>query len=409
MARSRIHPTFRSVFALGAFILLGWALGTLIAGAFFPDRAAEGRAPMDVLPLVGGLLLVIFLVLAIHEIGHLLAGRLVGFRPLLLAVGPLWIERKVDRWRVTLNRTLALWGGVAASAPVDDRDLRRRTLIGVAGGPCASVLAGVAVLAPLGWLSSPTLGGGGDPPLLPTVLGAGSIVIGLVTLFPGRTSGLDTDGARILRLLRGGPAAEGEAALLALAARSMEGERPREWDPELLGRTLACPADSAMGLAAREMAYLHHLDLGRPQEAHRHLEAALERRGEVPTALRASLLGRAAHFHAVHLEDGARGRSFLAEAQGSATGSRHALLLGEIAVLMAEGQRPAAARHLERAREEIGTSVDRGTAAAEGAWLEELAEALWEGLSDPLAPEAGNSGDDAGDGRPRREGEHPLD
>src|SRR5437868_5918014 len=84
--------------------------------------------------------LMAFLILAGHELGHVLAGQMVGFRFLLFVVGPLKFERKEGRIRAGLNKTLALAGGVAASAPTDERNVCKRMAVIMLGGPLASLL-----------------------------------------------------------------------------------------------------------------------------------------------------------------------------------------------------------------------------------------------------------------------------
>src|SRR5690606_38658246 len=111
----------------------------------------------DTLPLAGvrlgpGLVVVLAVAvyvacIAVHEAGHLLAGRLMGYRPLLFIAGPFRIERVGDAIRFGLNRSIALAGGLAVCVPVGLDDLRRRTLVMAAGGPVASLVVGVQSLA----------------------------------------------------------------------------------------------------------------------------------------------------------------------------------------------------------------------------------------------------------------------
>ncbi|HEX7241865.1 MAG TPA: hypothetical protein VF263_16405 [Longimicrobiaceae bacterium] len=273
-----------------ASVAVGGAAGVLIA------RSVERGLPR--LELDGGekallvlLLLVILLaVIAVHEVGHLLGGRIAGFRALLLVVGPLRVERSEVGTRVGLNRSLGLAGGLAVSVPRDTRDLRRRTLLLVAGGPAASLLAGAAAYAArsgLGLGSLPAGAGAGAGTTLASVgllaFAVFSAAIGVATLIPGRTSGFYTDGARILRLLRGGPDTEREVAILALTGLSMGGRRPREWDPALVERANALPDDTPFGVAGRMMAHSAALDRGDVAAARRHLEEALELREALPS------------------------------------------------------------------------------------------------------------------------------
>lgn len=203
--------------ALGAAgMVVGMRIGASIRAAGSSGLALD--ASQKAL-LLGFTIVALLLVLLVHELGHLLGGRLVGFRAFLLIVGPIRLERTGQGWSLHLNTDLSLFGGLAGSAPTDARDLTRRTAIMVGGGPFVSLLLGAGAL-----LALPTLD------LLPLqrstpfstvllffslmVFGGASTAIGLITLVPLTTSRYLSDGARLLRLFRGG------AQLRSATARS---------------------------------------------------------------------------------------------------------------------------------------------------------------------------------------------
>src|SRR5690606_38652770 len=179
-------------------------------------RLGDGFGPIIVLGLT---VLVYMLCIGVHEAGHIAAGVLVGYRPLLFIAGPLRIERVGETIRFGLNRSIGLAGGIAVCAPVGLHDLRRRTLVMSAGGPLASLLLGAQSLAVL-MAMQPVLARDGFLPaallVVLLVLGIGSLAIGVVTLLPMRAGGFYSDGARILRLLRESDDTQGEVALIAL-------------------------------------------------------------------------------------------------------------------------------------------------------------------------------------------------
>jgi hypothetical protein len=233
-ARSRVGWKRLCAFVLIVVVaaIAGWSAGGALrqvaATRQGPGFDAFGKALAAAVVVVG-----VVGALLVHEVGHLLGGRFVGFRALLLIVGPVRLERNATGWRWRLNRSLALAGGLAASVPtlaVEPSSLRVRTAVMVAGGPVASLVVGV--LAVVIWR---TLGSWspGPAPALPgqlvsiglLTLGACSAAIGLVTLIPGQTAGFQTDGARLLHLYRGGPNADRDAAVQAVIASSMGGTR----------------------------------------------------------------------------------------------------------------------------------------------------------------------------------------
>ena len=124
----------------------------------------------------------------VHEAGHLAAGSIAGMRWGLFAVGPVIVRRYGAKVRLGWN-PLALWGGASAvaappSGTVDEIVTGVRWA--VAGGPAVSLIAGIVA-----WIAG--------YPVTPFTLA--SLGMGLVTLAP---IGTGTDGARLLRLARGG-------------------------------------------------------------------------------------------------------------------------------------------------------------------------------------------------------------
>jgi hypothetical protein len=170
-----------------------------------------GLSTGEWLIFIGMLVVTVHAVIATHELGHLIGGRMVGFRFRLLVMGPLRITADDGRVRIRLNSRLLDYAGVAASAPdvrADDTPrYRRRVAIVHAAGPVLSLLAGSVALAVL--LT--------DVPdsvfrrrfaefvafRMVALFAAGSLAVGLITLMPGGTRNRPTDGSRILRLLGG--------------------------------------------------------------------------------------------------------------------------------------------------------------------------------------------------------------
>ena len=87
--------------------------------------------------------LILLLTTAVHELGHLLAGRLVGLRFHLLIIGPLRISRENGRLRMDLHKSAAIFSGMTGSTPGDARNLSQRLLIFTLGGPLASLLQAI--------------------------------------------------------------------------------------------------------------------------------------------------------------------------------------------------------------------------------------------------------------------------
>lgn len=373
------RPTWQKVLffvlLLGAGGGIGFALGSL---GDTPNAPAWDLTMGQQIVLWSLLVLGICATLVVHEAGHLVGGKLAGFRFALLIVGPLMLVRTAAALQVKLNKSLALYGGLALSVPEDTHDLRRRTCWVVAGGPVASLLLGGLALAlralAFADLQPGTDGFGqklmGD---LLLVFGGTSCAIGLITLIPGKTSGFLTDGARLLQLRKDTPAAARDAALLGLFAQSMTGTRPRDLDAALLAEAHALHDDSVFEASAHAWTYARALDAGNPASARDALAQQLTLWHALPAMLRANLALEATYFEAAHRHDDDAAEAWRAQADESTPfldpATRHR---AEAALAARRGDVEAfqiACHHAEAA---LAESLDRGRARAQRDWLAAL-------------------------------------
>jgi len=348
--------------------LAGAVLGAagMVAVLQFVSWPRLDLSPLAILVTVAALPLVFLAVVACHEGGHLIGGALARFTPRLFIVGPLKLERTSAGWEAGRNRVFPLSGGLVAATPNGIDRLRERMTVLIAGGPSASVLAGVAALGALAAQdhSRQTLLSGFDAIgfVLGFLFGIGSLLAGLIALIPGHGHGFSTDGARILRFLRKGPMVDAEVGLLGLIGMSIGGQRPRDWEADLVARALQLAPETPYGVAARLMAHLHALDRGDEKTAGEHLFIAVQHRQALPVMSRPALLLQAAYFAAAHEHDPAAGRRHLEEAGDGALVSPHWRPMAEGAILLAEGD-PRAADVLQSAADEVRHAIDRGAAA----------------------------------------------
>jgi hypothetical protein len=303
--------------------------------------------------------------IVVHELGHLLGGRLVGFRAFLLIVGPLRLERSASGWRFAMNRSIALAGGLAGTAPTDTQRVRQRMAVVIAGGPLASLITGVLALA---WCLSlrPSEFDIATPfgrVLFAGALAAygfGSVGIGLLTLIPGRTAGFRTDGAQLLTFLRGGAEGDRAAALGAIVGQSLSGVRPRDYAPDLLATALH-PADgSGEELAAWQLSLAAAVDAGDDTAARAWLERILGALDRVPPLTVATQRYDAALLLA-RWGDLDRAREQLAAAgTAPAFAAEHLPPMARAAVAIGEGRHADAPPLLAEARRLLARSFDPG-------------------------------------------------
>lgn len=309
----------------------------------------------------------ILAVLTTHEVGHLIGGRLAGFRFVLLVVGPLHVEREGERLRWRLNRSLAMAGGLALSIPTDAGDSRQGTALMVAAGPVASVILGGLSMA----AASAAPGGWSD---LALFVGVTSLVIALVTMWPAQMGGSLTDGARLLRLARGGPAAEREAAIFAVIAQTTLGVRPRDWDPAAAATLEASTDADPLAEGAWALLTARAFDTGDAEAARRILAQRVEGWSEMPGVSRAGLAADAALFEAAVRGDAERARAWLEHIPTRGLTDDSQVEMARAAMHAAAGDPGAAAASAKVARAALDGAFDAGTARARRDWLAPYAE-----------------------------------
>ncbi|MBS4538784.1 M50 family metallopeptidase [Clostridium sp. D2Q-11] len=147
---------------------------------------------MEIILFIIQALISYFIVVTIHELGHIITGILSGFRFILFVIGPFGLKRN-DKGKITfyIEKNKALWGGIGGTVPVDDKKDNfknfRRLII---AGPLTSLLFGVIMLIVFFYKSY----------LFILLLGAMAVGISIATLLPFRAGVFYTDGGRWLRM-----------------------------------------------------------------------------------------------------------------------------------------------------------------------------------------------------------------
>ncbi len=330
-----------------AAVLIGAAFG--YAGIHVGRQLADIKSlgPVERVVFLGWLPLTWLLAVAWHECGHLLGGRWVGARFLLLVVGPFKWVRTPGGVRFGLNRSLNAAGGLAGSLPSDDRDLRRRVAVMVAGGPVASLVLVVA-MAIFAAAIAPTVWPLGRSMAL--ALGAMSGLIFVVTVIPTQAGGMKSDGLRFVTFLRGGAAAEREAALLSVTIAALGGVRPADYDPVKLAAATTPDDGSVHVLYGHLSAYHRHADQHDYPAAQARLDRVMAGESELPTFIRELARAEYAWLLAIAALTGAGDRAALTGAARAWFATVRAVAFdpstlhrADAAVLLAEGRTAEAA------------------------------------------------------------------
>jgi hypothetical protein len=343
------QPARRS-FRPGALVwgLLGGSVigfaGYLIGAASAPETP---RAPLAwwTLPAI---IVAMLAVLAVHELGHVVAGTISRFRFVLLVVGPLRVVRELDGLHVGLNRDIALVGGIAMSVPRDGTNIYQRLALLYAGGPLASLLLALAIVGLMSldaqWSKSARV--------VVAVIGAASAGIGLITLIPMAVGAFKSDGYQLRRLLTRGPGADHTRDMMLLIGQAFSGVRARDYDSRLVARVLN-PASPEGGMSG--LGHQYALDRGDHQTAAIWLAQMLRETPSLPRTLQPGAWLWAA-IHRARI-DGApeEARGYRARADGPSLFDVAALrALADAEILAADGrasEAAAIARHeLDRPR-----------------------------------------------------------
>jgi hypothetical protein len=274
---------------------------------------------------------------AVHELGHVLAGVAAGFRFSSLRVGRLEIHRgfRLARYRGSGAGSGGWLGGWANLVPIWSESLRWRALIMIAAGPAANLLSALAVgLAPLamGTFSGFFL-------IFSAILGLGNLV-------PMRNRAVLSDGRRILMLLRNRELGERWLALMRLLAEIVEGVPSEALPADFVAKAIAVRDNSPDTVTAHSIAYSAAFWRHQDAEAARCLETCLRYSSFTAPPVREALMSDAAVFQARRRGDPGLASQWLA-AMPEKTEFPGLRLRAEAAILEAKGEMASALRKLD--------------------------------------------------------------
>ncbi|OJJ15888.1 hypothetical protein BKI52_36830 [marine bacterium AO1-C] len=358
-------------------MLVGGALiGYLIGGYLKGNGATTSSYPTYYKVLLFPMILgVIFFVLAIHELGHVFAGISVGFEFRMITVGPFMLRKESTqpnnkqlrfRWNTRLNAM----GGLALCLPKSDHKLRPNFIKFIAGGPLASLLLAV-LAATIYWLFYRH-----NQAFFArnfwqfTALMSG--IIFLTTIIPMRSGGFFSDGARMLNLLRGGPKAEVDLAILTSTAAATSGVRPREMNIAPLQKILVNDYQHPFIPYLHLYMYAYLMDWDKPTEALIHLKKTVEEIDSIPAGYQATVWLEVAFYKAYYQQSLSEAEEAFKQAKISAIIPKHLIYKSEAAIAWLKEDKEKALTKAQDALNALDQSMDAGGAIAEKEWLEEF-------------------------------------
>lgn len=209
---------------------------------------------------------------AVHELGHVLAGRAFGMILRRLVLGPFDWRLRGGKWEFQFHPAgFLLNGGATGLVPVILNNQRWRDARVTAAGPLASLLLGIVTL----WATLAAKGRFWEQAWeLLALVATFSLLAFVMNLIPLRPEAHYSDGARIYQLLRGGAWADVYRASSVVGCSLVSSLRPKDYDIEAIQRAARFITQGRQGLLLRLYAYLYFFDSGRIPEALQALDQA---------------------------------------------------------------------------------------------------------------------------------------
>ena len=346
--RAALRPVLVAALMGACGLGLGYLLGKSAVTLPWLRTRLDALSAVDLLVLP----LLILLVLAVHELGHLLGGMSRGMRFLLLIVGPMQWVRSAEGVSFKWHRNVGLMGGLAAATPDPDRPLHPQLERLIVGGPLASLLLAAAAIGLSTVLD-------GRPGAYAAIVGFFSATIFLATATPLQAGGFMSDGMQLLELRRGGSAVTDRQLLMRLMSLSQAGTRPRDWDPELVRQALSLGESVPLRrIAGRLFAFYHALDRGDAQDVAMHAAWLAGQLDGYPQGFRQSITLELC-LVAAQAGDLAAAREWWQRSRGGvADAARRALSEASLAAL--EGDDARVRRSIAAGRKALSRGMDPG-------------------------------------------------
>jgi hypothetical protein len=361
------------------FVVLGAVAGFFIGklGHSLGQNAKETALPSSVLIALPFLFIISFLVvIAIHEGGHALVGVWMKFDFRMYVVGPFMWEKEQTGWQFKWNKNVNTMGGMVICLPSGNENLSKRFSLYAAGGPMASLVLAAFSYGVFLLLSFMALDGIIFPLLRNffMITGLLSIVIFVVTAIPVHMGGFYSDGARILRLQKGGDKARFDVLTLKIITSSASGTRPKLLNISELEEALALANKLNEPFGVYLLSYFHQaaFDEGDMEKAEKYLLEYISLADAIPAGIRNAVWLDAALFYAIAKNDLEKATSYWNQFKPTAIIPKAQIFAVEAAINYLKNDRIEAEQKIESAIKELPNMMDKGVAIALGERLLKL-------------------------------------
>jgi len=340
-------------------------------------KAADAIPGSTVMAMAVLFLPAFFLVIGIHEGGHAWAGIRVGFDFRMYVVGPFMWNKEQGVWKFSWNKNVNTMGGMVICLPTDTSNISKRFSTYAAGGPLASLLlTGLAygLFQFISVLNNDENTGLQILAYFFLMMAFLSMVIFLVTAIPMHFGGFSSDGARVLRFLRGGDKARFEGLLLKIIAGSSGGIRPSLLDLEELNeaKVLADKLNAPFGVYLHSFFYQVAFDRGDMDAAEKHLQDYIGEVNEIPQGLKGMVYLDAAFFYAFVRKDIQQAMHYWEQFKPAAMIPKAMIHATEAAIAALNEEDALMRLKIESSLKELPNMIDQGLAVVLKEKLQEL-------------------------------------
>ncbi|AWA30747.1 hypothetical protein HYN48_12005 [Flavobacterium magnum] len=342
--------------------------------------ASSGMSKLSFIALILLFIPTFFIVIAIHEAGHALAGVSMKFHFKTYIVGPFMWEKETDKWQFKWNKNVNTAGGLVICIPMGTENLTKRFSVYAAGGPLASL--GLTLLA-YGLYS-----------IIPSsttpievfrnslyIMAVLSLIIFITTALPMRANGFSSDGARVLRLLRGGETARFELLILKLITSASAGIRPKEIDINELNEAFILSEKIKASFKVYLHSFFHQaeFDKGNLEKAEKHLMDYINEIESIPKGVRNIVWLDAAFFYAFAKKDLEQATKYWNTFEPAALIPKAQTFATEAAIALLKNDKHLTITKVAAAEREISNMIDKGLGIA----LKEKLNQLKNSTSEP--------------------------
>jgi len=361
--KKKVIQTLSFLGILCLSILLGYFAGK------FGLKIAFQLPKLGILGLFLLIIPIVFFVIAFHEAGHAIAGIKVGFDFRMYVVGPFLWEKEQGKWKFKWNKNVNIAGGMVLCLPIGVAKLSKRFMVYAAGGPIASLVLSLFA-GTFFYLLLPTDASGHTILRLFSysclMLSFFSILIFVVTTIPFHSGGFSSDGARVLRLIKGGEAAKLEILFLKIVTEITSGIRPSKLNKTDLESALTIALQLNAPFLVYIYGFLHQVsfDEGNIMDAEKYLQAYIEYANEIPEGIRNSVWLDAAFFYAYAKNDMDTATAYFIQFKPAAMIPKALILATEAVMHFRKNEIALGIEKRIAAEKELPNMIDKGGAIA---------------------------------------------